>query len=152
MLSSTARRKTMILFGQRRSVLPSRAVLGGALFLLLLILYFVVFDGFRAHPKGVSVMLSVPGAAVPTPRAIIDVRHDTDGSIRFYLNHKSVSQEALTSMLRNELGSMPGFVCVQADFDTPYQEVAYAMDSAVEVGAQVLILPAQASISKKSSH
>ena len=60
MLSSTARRKEMILFGQRRSVLPSRGVLGGALLLLLLVIYFVVFDGFRAHPQGMSVMLSAP--------------------------------------------------------------------------------------------
>ena len=51
--------------------------------LLFLVMYFVVFDGFRAHPKGVSVMLSVPAAAA-TPQAVIEVRQDKDGSIRFY--------------------------------------------------------------------
>ena len=146
---SSPRRREMVLFGQRRSVLPSRGVLGGALCLLSLAMYFVVFDGFRAHPKGVSVMLSVPAAA--KPEAIIEVRQDKDGPIRFYLNHKPVSQEDLTSTLRRELGSAQGFVSVEADVDTPFQEVVYAMDSAVKVGARVLILPAQKSISKKSS-
>ncbi len=151
MLSPTARRKEMILFGQRRSVLPSRGVLGGALCLLFVVMYFVVFDGFRAHPKGVSVMLSAPEAAA-TSQAIVEVRQDKDGFIRYYVNHKSVSREALTSSLHAELGSVPRFVSVEADVDTPYQEVASAMDAAVESGAQVLILPAQTSISKKSSH
>ena len=140
----------MVLFGQRRSVLPSRGVLGGALCLLSLAMYFVVFDGFRAHPKGVSVMLSIPATA-PTPQAVIEVRRDKDGPIRFYLNHKPVSQEDLTSTLPRELGSAHGFVSVEADVDTPFQEVVYTMDSAVKAGARVLILPAQKSISKKSS-
>jgi biopolymer transport protein ExbD len=146
---SSLRRREMILFGQRRSVLPSRGVLGGALCLLFVVLYFVVFDGFRAHPKGISVMLSVP--ASPRPQALIEVRQDKDESIRYYLNHKSVSREALTSSLRTELGSRPGFVSVEADVNTPYKEVVYAMDSAAEVGAKVLILsPQQTTISKKN--
>jgi biopolymer transport protein ExbD len=146
---SSPRKSEMILFGQRRSVLPSRGVLGGAICLLFLVMYFVVFDGFRVHPKGVSVMLSVPPAAA-TPQTVISVRQDKDGSIRFYLNQKPVLLEALTSSLRAQLGSTPGFVSVEADVDVPYQDVAYAMDSAIEVGAHVLMLPTQKSISKKS--
>lgn len=146
---SSPRKREMILFGQRRSVLPSRGVLGGALCLLCLVLYFVVFDGFRARPKGVSVMLSAPPAA-PGPQAIIEVRQDKKGLSHFYLNHKSVPRETLPSALRTEFGSTPRFVSIEADVNAPYEEVIYAMDSAAEMGAQVLVLPHQQPISKKN--
>ena len=149
MLSSTATRKEMILFGQRRSVLPSRGVLGGSLLLVLLVLYFVVFDGFRAHPKGMDVLLSVPQKAAVFP-TVIGIRQDKDYSTRYYLNGKSVPREALTSTLRAKLDSTAQrFVCVEADMDTRYEDVVYAVDSAVEVGVQVLILPPKACISGK---
>ena len=93
-------------------------------------------------------MLSAPASS--GPQAIIEVRQDKEGLSHFYLNHKSVSRETLTSALRTEFGSMPRFVSFEADVNAPYVEVIDAMDSAVAAGAQVLILPHQQPISKKN--
>jgi biopolymer transport protein ExbD len=129
----------------KRSALSDRGVVGGTIFLLLLVPAFLMIEWQHPMPRGIYVQLSAAhyqdsiqdNAEGPI---IVTVKLHDD-SAQFLLNGKEIRREDLEPALKAELARRANWVVfVEGDNSLPYAEPMHVFDVGHALHAKVVIL------------